>query len=48
MIVQISITTKWQEQNYQLPKFFVSDHLKDVRGWQFLTIETAETLCMVC
>ena len=22
--------------------------LKDVRGWQFLTIEAAETLCMVC
>ena len=21
---------------------------KDVRGWQFLTIEAAETLCMVC
>ena len=21
---------------------------KDIRGWQFLTIETAETLCMVC
>ena len=22
--------------------------LKDVREWQFLTIEAAETLCMVC
>ena len=22
--------------------------LKDARGWQFLTIEAAETLCMVC
>ena len=22
--------------------------LKDVRGWQFMTIEAAETLCMVC
>ena len=21
---------------------------KDVRGWQFLTIEAAETLCMAC
>ena len=21
---------------------------KDVRGWQFFTIEAAETLCMVC
>ena len=22
--------------------------LKDVRGWQFLTIEAAQTLCMIC
>ena len=22
--------------------------LKDVHGWQFLTIEAAETLCMIC
>ena len=22
--------------------------IKDVRGWQFLTTEAAETLCMVC
>ena len=22
--------------------------IKDVRGWQFLTIDAAETLCMVC
>ena len=22
--------------------------VKDVRGWQFLTIEAAEILCMVC
>ena len=30
-----------------LPPTSVS-YLKDVRGWQFLTIEAAETLCMVC
>ena len=29
-------------------RFFVSDYLKDVRGWQFLTIEAAEALCMFC
>ena len=23
-------------------------YFKDVRGWQILTIEAAETLCMVC
>ena len=23
-------------------------HITDVRGWQFLTIETVATLCMVC
>ena len=22
--------------------------IKDIRGWQFLAIEAAETLCMVC
>ena len=22
--------------------------VKDIRGWQFLTIEAAETFCMVC
>ena len=25
-----------------------STPFKDVRGWQFLTIEASETLCMVC
>ena len=26
----------------------ISLAIKDVRGWQFLTIEAAETLCMIC
>ena len=28
--------------------FVLKSLLKDVRGWQFLTIEAVETLCMVC
>ena len=26
----------------------ISRSLKDVRGWQFLTMKAAETLCIVC
>ena len=29
-------------------QYFKTALFKDVRGWQFLTIEAAETLCMVC
>ena len=35
-----------------LPNYYMEARLeaviKDVRGWQFLTVEAAETLCMVC
>ena len=32
------------EQNENTLFFFI----KDVRGWQFLTTEAAETLCIIC
>ena len=31
-------------KEYQISPFTV----KDVRGWQFLTMKAAETLCIVC
>ena len=33
---------------YQINIEYQTCSFKDVRGWQFLTIEAAETLCMVC
>ena len=29
-------------------EFQISNLFKDVRGWQFLTMKAAETLCIVC
>ena len=29
-------------------KIVIIQAFKDVRGWQFLTIKAAETLCIVC
>ena len=28
--------------------YLIIPYLKDFRGWQFLTIEAVETLCIVC
>ena len=45
-------SSKIEEMRSIFVGIFLSSHplfeVKDVRGWQFSTIEAAEALCMVC
>ena len=38
----------WDEWFCPLQNSNATFNFKDVQGWQFLTTEAAETLCMIC
>ena len=47
-IIQIALLLLLVYIIYHLVYVLMDLAIKDVRGWQFLTMKAAETLCIVC